>query len=155
MGWAPSTETTKTAAVMFIAAAYNRMITLAIGWLIILACVFRVTTNYLYGIHYQDPDPVFWEDLYYKGQAVFELFMLIGAAGMAKRYLPDGYFLTVSYFADLAVYAWIKEYFLNPMEWQVFEEAGFVFSLILLVLRLTISRQRRNKILNLFKYIFK
>ena len=140
---------------MYLGLIYNRLYILASGWLIITACLIRVSTNYLYGMHYQDADPRFWESVYYHGLSYFELFVLIGAAGLAKLNLPDRYFLAVSYFTDLAVYAWIKEYFLNPMKWNDFEEAGFLFSLALLLIRLAVSKQRRVSIIKYFKLIFR
>lgn len=140
---------------MYLGAIYTRVFERLCGAVIIMAGLTRVSTNYLYGLHYQDANPTFWQDLYYQGLCWFELLVLMGVAGLAKRNLPDRIFLIVSYFTDLAVYAWIKEFFLNPMEWQVFEEAGFLFSLILLTLRLVISRRRRIKILNLIKLILK
>jgi len=140
---------------MYGRSAIYRFQELLSGWAIITACLVRVSTNYLYGLHYKDADPSFWEGVYYHGQAYFELLVLIGAAGLAKRNLPDRYFLAVSYFTDLAVYAWIKEYFLNPMKWQVFEEAGFVFSLILLLIRVAIRQQRWLSLIKYFKLIFR
>lgn len=140
---------------MFWTATYYRVMQIACLWLIILAGLIRVSTNYLYGLHYQDADPSFWEMLYFKGQSCFELMILIGITGLVKRFADDRYFLLISYFTDLAVYAWIKEYFLNPMDWQVFEEAGFLFSLSLLVLRLLISKRRREAIIKYFKLILR
>lgn len=106
-------------------------------------------------MHYQGADSYLWEQVYFKGQSCFELLVLLGAAGLAKQNLPDRYFLAVAYFVDLALYGWIKEYFLNPMKWQVFEKAGFVFSLILLLFRLVISRKRRESIIHFFKLILR
>ena len=140
---------------MFLAALYNKSIIRVAGWVLIAGCAIRVITNYLYGLHYTDEYPVFWENLYFRGQSVFELMILMSAGILVKRLLPDHYFLAVSYFTDLAVYAWIKEFVLNPLDWQVWEFAGFIFSLIILFLRLTISRERRNKLLNFIKLTFR
>jgi hypothetical protein len=140
---------------MYWTATYYRVKQTACIWLIIMAGVIRVSTNYLYGMHYQDADPSMWETLYFKGQSCFELFILMAVAGLAKQFVSDRYFLAISYFTDLAVYAWVKEYFLNPMQWQVFEEAGFLFSLSLLVLRITVSKRRREAIIKYFKLILR
>lgn len=140
---------------MFWTATYYRVKQTACIWLIILAGLVSVCTNYLHGLHYQDVDPSFWEMIYFKGQSCFELMVLMGVSGLVKQYAADRYFIIISYFTDLAVYAWIKEYFLNPMNWQVFEEAGFLFSLSLLVLRLIISKRRRVAIIKYFKLILR
>lgn len=124
-------------------------------WLIVIAAAVRVITNYLYGLHYEDANADMWAGVYYKGLAVFELLMLIGCSRMVKELMADKYFLSISYFTDLAVFAWIKEYFLNPMQWQVFEEAGFIFSFILLILRLVVSRKRRAVIIKYFKLLIR
>ena len=121
----------------------------------VTGCIVRVVTNYLYGIHYESPDAEQWADVYYRGQQWFEMLVLIGAAMIVRAYLNKKFYLTVAFFMDLSIFAWVKEFFLNPLQWQVFEGAGLFVSTLFLIIRLLISDKRLSVFRNKIKLIFR
>ena len=127
---------------MFVASLYNSVKNRIFVLVIVAGCLVRLVTNYLYGLNYQSPDAEWWAVVYYRGQQWFEMLVLIGAAMIVRAYLNKKFYLTVAFFMDLAIFAWVKEYFLNPLQWQPWEYAGFVVSTLFLIFRLLISEKR-------------
>ncbi len=140
---------------MFVASLYNSVKNRIFVLVMVTGCIVRVVTNYLYGIHYLGPDAEWWADVYYRGQQWFEMLVLIGAAMIVRAYLNKKFYLTVAFFMDLAIFAWVKEYFLNPLQWQPWEYAGFVVSTLFLIFRLLITEKRMSAIRNKIKLIFR
>ena len=127
---------------MFVASLYNSVKNRIFVLVIVAGCLVRLVTNYLYGLNYQSPDAEWWAVVYYRGQQWFEMLVMIGAAMIVRAYLNKKFYLTVAFFMDLAIFAWVKEYFLNPLQWQPWEYAGFVVSTLFLIFRLLISEKR-------------
>ena len=80
---------------------------------------------------------------------------MIGAAMIVRAYLNKKFYLTVAFFMDLAIFAWVKEFFLNPLQWQVFEGAGLLVSTLFLIFRLLISEKRLSVFREKIKLIFR
>ena len=127
---------------MFVASLYNSVKNRIFVLVIVAGCLVRLVTNYLYGLNYQSPDAEWWAVVYYRGQQWFEMLVMIGAAMIVRAYLNKKFYLTVAFFMDLAIFAWVKEFFLNPLQWQPWEYAGFVVSTLFLIFRLLISEKR-------------
>ena len=127
---------------MFVASLYNSVKNRIFVLVIVAGCLVRLVTNYLHGLNYQSPDAEWWAVVYYRGQQWFEMLVMIGAAMIVRAYLNKKFYLTVAFFMDLAIFAWVKEYFLNPLQWQPWEYAGFVVSTLFLIFRLLISEKR-------------
>lgn len=121
----------------------------------VTGCIVRVVTNYLYGIHYESPDAEWWADVYYRGQQTFETLLMIGTAMIVREYFDKKFYLTVAFFMDLSIFAWVKEYFLNPLEWHPWEFSGFFVSTLFLIIRLLISEKRLSVIREKIKLIFR
>ena len=122
---------------------------------IVIGCLVRLVTNYLYGLNYESPDADWWATVYYRGQQWFEMLVMIGAAMIVREHFDKKFYLTLAFFMDLSVFAWVKEFFLNPLQWQVFEHAGLLVSTLFLILRLLISEKRLSVIRNKIKLIFR
>ena len=140
---------------MFVASLYNSVKNRIFVLVMVTGCIVRVVTNYLYGIHYLGPDAEWWADVYYRGQQTFETLLMIGAAMIVREHFNKKFYLTVAFFMDLSIFAWVKEFFLNPMQWQVFEGAGFFVSTLFLIIRLLISEKRLSVFRNKIKLIFR
>ena len=140
---------------MFVASLYNSVKNRIFVLVMVTGCIVRVVTNYLYGIHYLGPDAEWWADVYYRGQQTFETLLMIGAAMIVRAYLNKKFYLTVAFFMDLAIFAWVKEYFLNPLQWQPFDGAGFVVSTLFLIFLLLISEKRLSVFREKIKLIFR
>lgn len=121
----------------------------------VIGCLVRVVTNYLYGMYYESPDADWWADVYYRGQQTFETLLMIGAAMIVREHFNKKFYLTVAFFMDLSIFAWVKEFFLNPLQWQVFEGAGLFVSTLFLIIRLLISEKRLSVFRNKIKLIFR
>ena len=122
---------------------------------IVIGCLVRLVTNYLYGLNYESPDAEWWAAVYYRGQQWFEMLVMIGAAMIVREYFNKKFYLTLAFFMDLSIFAWVKEVFLNPLEWQPWEHAGFFVSTLFLIIRLLISEKRLSDIRNKIKLIFR
>ena len=140
---------------MFVASLYNSVKNRIFVLVMVTGCIVRVVTNYLYGIHYLGPDAEWWADVYYRGQQWFEMLVLIGAAMIVRSHFDKKFYLTVAFFMDLSIFAWVKEFFLNPLQWQVFEGAGLFVSTLFLIIRLLISEKRLSAIRKKIKLIFR
>ena len=140
---------------MYIGVIHNNLKNRIFVLVMVTGCIVRVVTNYLYGIHYESPDAEQWADVYYRGQQWFEMLVLIGAAMIVRAYLNKKFYLTVAFFMDLSIFAWVKEFFLNPLQWQVFEGAGLFVSTLFLIIRLLISDKRLSVFRNKIKLIFR
>ena len=127
---------------MFVASLYNSVKNRIFVLVIVAGCLVRLVTNYLYGLNYQSPDGGWWAVVYERGRQWFEMLVMIGAAMIVRAYLNKKFYLTVAFFMDLAIFAWVKEFFLNPLQWQPWEYAGFVVSTLFLIFRLLISEKR-------------
>ncbi len=121
----------------------------------VTGCIVRVVTNYLYGIHYESPDADRWAEVYYRGQQTFETLLMIGAAMIVRSHFGIKFYLTLAFFMDMAIFAWVKEVFLNPLQWQPWEYAGFFVSTLFLIFRLLITEKRLSDIRNKIKLIFR
>ena len=122
---------------------------------IVIGCLVRLVTNYLYGLNYESPDADWWATVYYRGQQWFEMLVMIGAAMIVREHFDKKFYLTLAFFMDLSVFAWVKEFFLNPLQWQVFEGAGLLVSTLFLIFRLLISDKRLSVFRNKIKLIFR
>ena len=122
---------------------------------IVIGCLVRLVTNYIYGLNYESPDADWWATVYYRGQQWFEMLVMIGAAMIVREYFDKKFYLTLAFFMDLSVFAWVKEFFLNPLQWQVFEHAGLLVSTLFLIIRLLISEKRLSVFRNKIKLIFR
>ncbi len=140
---------------MFVASLYNSVKNRIFVLVMVTGCIVRVVTNYLYGIHYESPDAEWWADVYYRGQQTFETLLMIGAAMIVREYFGKKFYLSLAFFMDLSIFAWVKEYFLNPLQWQPWEYAGFVVSTLFLIIRLLISDKRLSVIRNKIKLVFR
>ena len=121
----------------------------------VTGCLVRVVTNYLYGMYYESPDADWWATVYYRGQQWFEMLVMIGAAMIVREYFNKKFYLTLAFFMDLSIFAWVKEVFLNPLQWQPWEYAGFFVSTLFLIFRLLISEKRLSVFRNKIKLIFR
>ena len=122
---------------------------------IVIGCLVRLVTNYIYGLNYESPDADWWATVYYRGQQWFEMLVMIGAAMIVREYFDKKFYLTLAFFMDLSVFAWVKEFFLNPLQWQVFEGAGLLVSTLFLIFRLLISDKRLSVFRNKIKLILR
>ncbi len=121
----------------------------------VIGCLVRVVTNYLYGTYYETPDIDYWINVYNIGRQTFETMFMIGAAMIVREHFDKKFYLTVAFFMDLSVFAWVKEFFLNPLQWQVFEHAGLLVSTLFLIIRLLISEKRLSVFRKKIKLIFR
>lgn len=121
----------------------------------VIGCLVRVVTNYLYGTYYETPDIDYWINVYNIGRQTFETMFMIGAAMIVREHFDKKFYLTVAFFMDLSIFAWVKEFFLNPLQWQVFEGAGLFVSTLFLIIRLLISEKRLSAIRKKIKLIFR
>lgn len=121
----------------------------------VIGCLVRVVTNYLYGMYYESPDADWWAEVYYRGQQTFETMFMIGAAMIVRSHFGKKFYLTLAFFMDMAIFAWVKEVFLNPLQWQPWEYAGFFVSTLFLIFRLLITEKRLSDIRNKIKLIFR
>ena len=140
---------------MYIGVIHNNLKNRIFVLVMVIGCLVRVVTNYLYGMYYESPDADWWADVYYRGQQTFETLLMIGAAMIVREHFNKKFYLTLAFFMDLSVFAWVKEFFLNPLQWQVFEHAGFFVSTLFLILRLLISEKRMSAIRNKIKLVFR
>lgn len=140
---------------MFAASLYNSVKNRMFVLVMVTGCIVRVVTNYLYGIHYESPDADWWADVYYRGQQTFETLLMIGAAMIVREYFGKKFYLSLAFFMDLSIFAWVKEFFLNPLQWQPWEYAGFVLSTLFLIFRLLITEKRMSAIRKKIKLIFR
>ena len=122
---------------------------------IVAGCIVRLVTNYLYGLNYESPHAEWWAVVYYRGQQWFEMLVMIGSAMIVREYFDKKFYLTLAFFMDLPVFAWVKEFFLNPLQWQVFEGAGLLVSTLFLIIRLLITEKRMSAIRKKIKLIFR
>ena len=140
---------------MYIGVIHNNLKNRIFVLVMVTGCLVRLVTNYLYGLNYESPDAEWWAAVYYRGQQWFEMLVLIGAAMIVRAYLNKKFYLTVAFFMDLSIFAWVKEFFLNPLQWQVFEGAGLFVSTLFLIIRLLISDKRLSVFRNKIKLIFR
>ena len=140
---------------MYIGVIYNNLKNRIFVLVMVIGCLVRVVTNYLYGMYYESPDADWWADVYYRGQQTFETLLMIGAAMIVREYFNKKFYLTLAFFMDLSIFAWVKEVFLNPLEWQPWEHAGFFVSTLFLIIRLLISEKRLSAIRKKIKLIFR
>ena len=140
---------------MYIGLIHNTLKNRFFVMVIVVGCLVRLVTNYLYGIHYESPDADWWATVYYRGQQWFEMLVMIGSAMIVREYFDKKFYLTVAFFMDMAIFAWVKEVFLNPLQWQPWEYAGFFVSTLFLIFRLLITEKRLSDIRNKIKLIFR
>jgi hypothetical protein len=140
---------------MYIGLTHNALKNRIFVLVIVAGCLVRLVTNYLYGLNYESPDAEWWAAVYYRGQQWFEMLVMIGAAMIVREYFDKKFYLTVAFFMDLSIFAWVKEYFLNPLEWQFWEFSGFFVSTLFLIIRLLISEKRLSVFRNKIKLIFR
>ena len=140
---------------MYIGLIHNNLKNRFFVLVMVTGCIVRVVTNYLYGIHYESPDAEWWADVYYRRQQWFEMLVLIGAAMIVRSHFGIKFYLTLAFFMDMAIFAWVKEVFLNPLQWQPWEYAGFFVSTLFLIFRLLITEKRLSDIRNKIKLIFR
>ena len=140
---------------MYIGLTHNTLKNRIFVLVIVAGCLVRLVTNYLYGLNYQSPDAEWWAVVYYRGQQWFEMLVMIGAAMIVREYFNKKFYLTVAFFMDLSIFAWVKEYFLNPLEWQFWEFSGFFVSTLFLIIRLLISEHRLSVFRKKIKLIFR
>jgi len=140
---------------MYIGVIHNNLKNRIFVLVMVIGCLVRVVTNYLYGMYYESPDADWWADVYYRGQQTFETLLMIGAAMIVREHFNKKFYLTVAFFMDLSIFAWVKEFFLNPLQWQVFEGAGLFVSTLFLIIRLLISEKRLSAIRKKIKLIFR
>jgi len=140
---------------MYIGVIHNNLKNRIFVLVMVIGCLVRVVTNYLYGMYYESPDADWWADVYYRGQQTFETLLMIGAAMIVREHFNKKFYLTVAFFMDLSIFAWVKEFFLNPLQWQVFEGAGLFVSTLFLIIRLLISEKRLSVFRNKIKLIFR
>ena len=140
---------------MYIGVIHNNLKNRIFVLVMVIGCIVRVVTNYLYGMYYESPDADWWADVYYRGQQTFETMFMIGAAMIVREHFNKKFYLTVAFFMDLSIFAWVKEFFLNPLQWQVFEHAGLLVSTLFLIIRLLISEKRLSVFRNKIKLIFR
>lgn len=140
---------------MYIGVIHNNLKNRIFVLVMVIGCIVRVVTNYLYGMYYESPSADWWADVYYRGQQTFETLLMIGAAMIVREYFDKKFYLTLAFFMDLSVFAWVKEFFLNPLQWQVFEGAGLLVSTLFLIIRLLISEKRLSVIREKIKLIFR
>ena len=140
---------------MYIGVIHNNLKNRIFVLVMVIGCLVRVVTNYLYGMYYESPDADWWADVYYRGQQTFETLLMIGAAMIVREHFNKKFYLTLAFFMDLSVFAWVKEFFLNPLQWQVFEHAGLLVSTLFLIIRLLISEKRLSVFRNKIKLIFR
>ncbi len=140
---------------MYIGVIHNNLKNRIFVLVMVIGCIVRVVTNYLYGMYYESPDADWWADVYYRGQQTFETMLMIGAAMIVRQHFDKKFYLTVAFFMDLSIFAWVKEFFLNPLQWQVFEGAGLFVSTLFLIIRLLISEKRLSAIRKKIKLIFR
>ena len=98
---------------MYIGLIHNTLKNRIFVLVIVIGCLVRLVTNYLYGLNYQSPDAEWWAVVYYRGQQWFEMLVMIGAAMIVREYFDKKFYLTVAFFMDLSIFAWVKEYFLT------------------------------------------
>ena len=140
---------------MYIGLIHNTLKNRIFVLVIVVGCLVRLVTNYLYGIHYESPDADWWATVYYRGQQWFEMLVMIGSAMIVREYFGKKFYLTLAFFMDMAIFAWVKEVFLNPLQWQPWEYAGFFVSTLFLIIRLLISEKRLSVIREKIKLIFR
>ena len=140
---------------MYIGVIHNNLKNRIFVLVMVIGCIVRVVTNYLYGMYYESPDADWWADVYYRGQQTFETMLMIGAAMIVRQHFDKKFYLTLAFFMDLSIFAWVKEVFLNPLEWQPWEHAGFFVSTLFLIIRLLISEKRLSAIRKKIKLIFR
>ena len=140
---------------MYIGLTYNKLKTSFFVLMIVTGCLVRLVTNYLYGLNYESPDADWWATVYFRGQQWFEMLVMIGAAMIVREYFSKKFYLTVAFFMDMSIFAWVKEYFLNPLEWQSWEFSGFFVSTLFLIFRLLLSEKRLAVIRRKVKLIFR
>ena len=140
---------------MYIGIAHNTLKNRIFVLVMVIGCLVRLVTNYLYGLNYESPDADWWATVYYRGQQWFEMLVMIGAAMIVREHFDKKFYLTLAFFMDLSVFAWVKEFFLNPLQWQVFEGAGLLVSTLFLIFRLLISDKRLSVIRNKIKLVFR
>jgi len=146
---------------MYATATYYRVAGNLLPAVLLLALVVRVLTQYLMNKFYDwslpagDVGNVYWTNVYYRGQAVFEFLVVLFALRMVKKYAPFYMFIIVNFFFGLTLFQLIKEYFLNPLKWQAGEELGFYLVIALTIFELVFRKDVLNKIINFFKLVFK
>ena len=140
---------------MYIGVIHNNLKNRIFVLVMVTGCLVRLVTNYLYGLNYESPDADWWATVYYRGQQWFEMLVMIGAAMIVREYFDKKFYLTLAFFMDLSVFAWVKEFFLNPLQWQVFEGAGLLVSTLFLIFRLLISDKRLSVFRNKIKLILR
>ena len=140
---------------MYIGVIHNNLKNRIFVLVMVIGCLVRVVTNYLYGTYYESPDIDYWINVYNIGRQTFETMFMIGAAMIVREYFNKKFYLTLAFFMDLSIFAWVKEVFLNPLEWQPWEHAGFFVSTLFLIIRLLISEKRLSVLRNKIKLIFR
>jgi len=140
---------------MYIGVIHNNLKNRIFVLVMVIGCLVRVVTNYLYGMYYESPDADWWAEVYYRGQQTFETMFMIGAAMIVRSHFGKKFYLTLAFFMDMAIFAWVKEVFLNPLQWQPWEYAGFFVSTLFLIFRLLITEKRLSDIRNKIKLIFR
>lgn len=140
---------------MYIGVIHNNLKNRIFVLVMVIGCLVRLVTNYLYGLNYESPDADWWATVYYRGQQWFEMLVMIGAAMIVREYFDKKFYLTLAFFMDLSVFAWVKEFFLNPLQWHVFEHAGLLVSALFIIIRLLVSEKRLSVIRNKIKLIFR
>ena len=140
---------------MYIGLIHNDLKNRIFVLVMVTGCIVRVVTNYLYGMYYESPNVDYWINVYNIGRQTFETMFMIGAAMIVRSHFDKKFYLTVAFFMDLSIFAWVKEFFLNPLQWQVFEGAGLFVSTLFLIIRLLISEKRLSDIRNKIKLIFR
>jgi len=140
---------------MYIGVIHNNLKNRIFVLVMVIGCLVRVVTNYLYGTYYETPDIDYWINVYNIGRQTFETMFMIGAAMIVREHFNKKFYLTLALFMDLSIFAWVKEFFLNPLQWQVFEHAGLFVSTLFLIIRLLISEKRLSVFRNKIKLIFR
>lgn len=140
---------------MYIGLIHNNLKNRFFVLVMVTGCIVRVVTNYLYGIHYESPNVDYWINVYNIGRQTFETMFMIGAAMIVRSHFGKKFYLTLAFFMDMAIFAWVKEVFLNPLQWQPWEYAGFFVSTLFLIFRLLITEKRLSDIRNKIKLIFR
>ena len=114
--------------------------------LLAAACIGRVGTNYYFGLvaGSDNPEVISYydtaysieqpsivriaESVYYRGQAIAEFLLLVFVTIMVKRNYSKTWYFIIDFFLSLSIFSLVKEYILNPLEWQPGEKAGFLIA---------------------------
>jgi hypothetical protein len=87
---------------MYIGVIHNNLKNRIFVLVMVIGCLVRVVTNYLYGMYYESPDADWWINVFNTvGRQTFETMLMIGAAMIVREHFDKKFYLTVAFLHGL------------------------------------------------------